>query len=339
VGAFNGLAVVDSHYRVDVGLDAGAGHPNPGPHSHCSVGPPPGDRQTVFSAAGRRPLRQKVLQTNKKGDAGRRGRRQIGLTESSTAIDPERAGYLASVPATSATIEQLARDTVQIADPETALRALGALRQELEQVEPELVRRALRTGASWSQIARALGVSKQAAHRKHRHLTDRDFDAVSDKHRILVTSDARRTIQFAREEARRLGQPALGTEHILLGILRSRGSPAATALNGLGVTHAVAGDVLSTTLPGVPAPSGEGAMAAPDVSPHARRILEGSLREALKRGDGYIGVEHLLLALLTDSRNGAVQTLEALNVTPRQIRQRLDQDWAEIATADLPPAG
>jgi hypothetical protein len=242
------------------------------------------------------------------------------------------------VSATPATIEQLARDTVEIADPETALRALGALRQELEQIEPELVQRALRTGASWSQIARALGVSKQAAHRKHRHLTDRDFDAVIDRHRVLVSSDARRTIQFAREEARRLGQPALGTEHILLGILRSKGSPAATALDALGVTHAGAREVLSTTLPGVPAPSGdEKASAGPDVSPHARRILEGSLREALKRGDGYIGVEHLLLALLTDSRNGAVQTLEALNVTPRQIRQRLDQDRAEPAAAGLPP--
>ena len=71
-----------------------------------------------------------------------------------------------------ATIEQLARETVQITDPETALRALTALRHELDATEPEIVQRALQAGASWSQIARALGVTKQAAHRKYRHLFD-----------------------------------------------------------------------------------------------------------------------------------------------------------------------
>jgi ATP-dependent Clp protease ATP-binding subunit ClpA len=67
------------------------------------------------------------------------------------------------------------------------------------------------------------------------------------------------------------------------------------------------------------------------VSPHARRILEGSLREALKRHEGYIGVEHLLLSLLSDSRNGAVQTLEMLNATPSQIRKQLDLEWRKLA--------
>jgi hypothetical protein len=71
------------------------------------------------------------------------------------------------------TIEQLARDTVRLPDPETALRALTALRRELDTIEPELVQRALGAGASWSHIARSLGVTKQAAHQKHRHLTER----------------------------------------------------------------------------------------------------------------------------------------------------------------------
>ncbi len=241
------------------------------------------------------------------------------------------------MPATSATIEQLARDALEIADPENALRAFGALRQELEQIEPELVQRALQSGSSWSQIARALGISKQAAHRKHRHLADPAFAGVGDKHRILVTGDARRTIALARDEARRIGAPALGTEHILLGVLRSRGSVAAAALNALGVTHAAAAEILRTTLVGVPAATqaADDDGAESDISPHARRILEGSLREALKRGDGYIGVEHLLLALLTDSRNGAVQTLEVLRVTPRKIRRQLDREWARASEAEL----
>ncbi len=239
------------------------------------------------------------------------------------------------MPATPATVEQLARDTVQIADPETALRALTALRQELDQIEPELVARALQAGASWSHIAQAIGISKQAAHRKHRHLAEQlELDSPAGGPKILVTSEARRAIQLAREEAKRLGQPAIGTEHILLGILRCQQSHAVRALNALGITHQAVKTSLQPTMPGLPA--NPDAPTKPDaqngVSPHARRILEGSLREALKRHEGYIGVEHLLLALLTDSRNGAVQTLEALKTTPSRIRRQLETEWQTIST-------
>jgi ATP-dependent Clp protease ATP-binding subunit ClpA len=252
--------------------------------------------------------------------------------------------------ASQATIEQLARDIVEGRDPETALRALTALRQELETMEPELVQRALLAAASWSQIARALGISKQAAHRKYRHLSENVPGITAAGPKILVTSEARRSIQFAREEAKRLGQPAIGTEHILLGILRCKSSHAVKALDALGVTHQAASRCLHTTMPGIPSraeqPEAGAANRGDGVSPHARRILEGSLREALKRGEGYIGVEHLLLALLTDSRNGAVQTLEALKTTPGQIRRQLEREWqavsapeaAAAAAAATPPA-
>jgi ATP-dependent Clp protease ATP-binding subunit ClpA len=235
------------------------------------------------------------------------------------------------------TIEQLAHDTVHTADAETALRALSALRQELDQIEPGLVARALQTGATWSDIARTLGISKQAAHRKHRELAQTlALTSPAGGPKILVTAEARRSIQLAREEAKQLGQPAVGTEHILLGILRCRASHAVKALNALGVTHAAALMCMQPTMPGVaPDPNGTGTEAVDNqgVTPHARRILEGSLREAVKRHEGYIGVEHILLALLADSRNGAVQTLEALKTTPRAIRRQLESEWQAIASA------
>jgi hypothetical protein len=234
-----------------------------------------------------------------------------------------------------ATIEQLARETVQIDDPETALRALTALRRELDATEPEIVRRALQAGASWSQIARALGISKQAAHRKYRHLFDQtDTDA---DQRIAVSEEARQCIQFAREEAKRLAQPAVATEHILLGILRSDGTEALEALGAEGVTLEAARGCLQTTIPGLRRSDLERPAEEYTVSAHARRIVEGSRREARERGEDSIGVEHLLLALLSDSRNGAVQTLEELRTTSERIRRRLDRPRVSAAAPDVPP--
>lgn len=243
-------------------------------------------------------------------------------------MDGTSIGYSSAMRGSSALLEHLARDVVQIADPETALRALTALRQELDATEPEIVRRALQAGASWSQIARALGVTKQAAHRKYRHLFEQAWGEGTAEPRPLVAGEARRSLRFARDEAKRLGQPVVGTEHILLGILRCPDSHAAKALGAEGITLAAARTCLQPTLAGVP----PGALAAPQqddepVTLPARRVLEGSRREALRRGDGYIGVEHLLLALLLDSRNGGVQTLEQLRTTPARIRRQLDLIW------------
>jgi transposase-like protein len=233
-----------------------------------------------------------------------------------------------------ATIEQLARDVVQITDPDTALRALTALRQELDATEPELVLRALQDGASWSQVARALGITKQAAHRKYRYLFEHAINVPASA-KLRVTGEARRTIQYAREEAKRLGQPAVGTEHILLGILRCERSAAAKALNVVGVTLERARASLHTTLPGLTPEQLESA-GGDGISQQSRRILERAVREAAQRGDGHIGVEHLLLALLVDSRNGAVQTLEDLKTSPARVRRQLERGLPAAAPA-LPP--
>jgi transposase-like protein len=235
-----------------------------------------------------------------------------------------------------ATIEQLAHETAQIADPETALRALTALRRELDATEPEIVRRALQAGASWSQIARALGVTKQAAHRKYRHLFDQAWGEMPGAPRVSVSSEARRAIQFAREEAKRLGQPAVGTEHILLGILRCDDSLAAKALAAEGVTLDAARGCLQSTMPGLPPSELERPAEEHAVSAHARRIIEGSRREAIRRGENRICAEHLLRALFADSRNGAVQTLEELRATPAHVERQLESAPSIVPAPPLP---
>ncbi|HEY1509808.1 MAG TPA: Clp protease N-terminal domain-containing protein [Solirubrobacteraceae bacterium] len=239
------------------------------------------------------------------------------------------------MPGSSATIQQLARDAARLDDAETALRALSALRLQLDELEPELVARALQTGATWSDIARALGVSKQAAHRKHRGLAQNlQLRSPAGGPKVLVTAEARQCVRHARDEAKQLGQPAIGTEHILLGILRCKQSEAVRVLGVLGVTHEAARTCVQPTMPGAtPQTSVVGNGEREPVTPQARRILEASLREAVKRNESYIGVEHILLALLADSRNGAVQTLEALKTTPKAVRRQLESEWGAISLA------
>jgi hypothetical protein len=228
------------------------------------------------------------------------------------------------------TIEQLARDVARTTDADAALRALAALRRELVITEPELVGRALQDGASWSAVARALGISKQAAHRKYRHLKI-DFEELAGADALPLSGDARRSLGHARQEATSLGHPVIGSEHLLLGVLRCRESRVVQLLEELGVNYDAARACTQPTIPGV-ALQGSGSMLTSrqdrGVSAHARRILEGAVREARRRHERAVGVEHLLAALLADSRNGAAQTLEAMRILPAHVRRELERRWS-----------
>ncbi|MGI8593423.1 MAG: Clp protease N-terminal domain-containing protein, partial [Solirubrobacteraceae bacterium] len=216
-----------------------------------------------------------------------------------------------------------------------ALRALTAMRREADRLEAQHVTSAIQGGWSWSRVAGELGVSKQAVHRKHAQRV-KDLRAVPKAKgprggRVLITSEARRTMQLAREEAQALGEPVLGTEHLLLGILRCRYTPAVKVLQDLGVRLAEARGATQPTIEAVgaePVPNGfaqeESVGKRASVSKHARAVLERSLHEAVERGDGYLSVEHLLLALIRDEHSGAARTLERLEVSPLEVRRRLE---------------
>src|SRR5436305_12032269 len=145
------------------------------------------------------------------------------------------------MPSSPDRLRDLTEHAVRAQDPAAALRSMTVLREELEAFERLQVARALDAGQSFGAIARALGISRQAAHRRYRDLVGVALpaeNAVHDAHqgRLLVTSEARAAVNLAREEATTLGAATIGSEHVLLGILRPRAAPVARVLEAGGVT-------------------------------------------------------------------------------------------------------
>jgi ATP-dependent Clp protease ATP-binding subunit ClpC len=135
------------------------------------------------------------------------------------------------------------------------------------------------------------------------------------------TDRARRVVVLAQDEARMLGHDSIGTEHILLGLIREGGGVAARALESLGISQgAVRQQVEEITGRGQHAPSGQIPFTAP-----AKKVLELSLREALQLGHNSIGTEHILLGLIGEGEGVAAQVLARLGADLSRVRQQVNQ--------------
>lgn len=235
-----------------------------------------------------------------------------------------------------ASLSTLIRKAGRGSPPERGLKAIAQLREELETLERHHVFVACSEGWTWSKIAGALGVSKQAAHKKHaeavRDMQDtRDMEEVPTDARVVVTSEARDAVRHAREEAGAVGSRVVGTEHLLLGALQAaQGTREASVLEGVGVDLMAARGCLQPTMAAedraiaVTASDTAAAAAATGVSPLARACLEQSLRETIRRGDEHLGVEHLLLALVSRTDGGAARTLERCGTSAETVRRLLE---------------
>ncbi|BAQ31095.1 ATP-dependent Clp protease ATP-binding subunit [Bifidobacterium scardovii] len=145
------------------------------------------------------------------------------------------------------------------------------------------------------------------------------------------TDRARRVIVLAQEEARTLQHNYIGTEHLLLGLIREGEGVAAKALAAKGVT-------LEDTRKQVEEMIGKG-NAAPNghipFTPHAKQVLELSLREALQLGHSYIGTEHILLGLIREGEGVGTQVLIKMDVDLGELRSAtIDMIRGNSATTD-----
>ena len=135
------------------------------------------------------------------------------------------------------------------------------------------------------------------------------------------TEKARRVVVFAQEEARMLNQNYIGTEHLLLGLIREEDGIAYKALTNLGINlvdvrlqvEDLIGKGVSTQVGHIP------------FTPRAKKVLELSLREALQLGHNYIGTEHILLGLIREGEGVAARVLLSLGADLEKVRNQVIQ--------------
>lgn len=133
------------------------------------------------------------------------------------------------------------------------------------------------------------------------------------------TERAQKVLFLARDEARRLGHPAVGTEHLLLGLLREGDGIAARALQALGVNlNKVRREVEKIVVPG-DLKSGEEI----GLTPRAKKVLELAQEEGRKHGVSYVGTEHILLGLIREGEGVAARVLVSQGLTLEKLRREV----------------
>ena len=134
------------------------------------------------------------------------------------------------------------------------------------------------------------------------------------------TERARQVVVLAQDEARALGHDYIGTEHLLLGLLREADGLGARTLNSLGVTDEAARDQVLALVG-----RGESGTTTGQIpfSPRGKQVLELALREALRLGHDYIGTEHVLLGVVLHEGGTASAVLHALGHDGETVRNEV----------------
>ncbi len=142
------------------------------------------------------------------------------------------------------------------------------------------------------------------------------------------TQRAKRVLSLAHEEAERLRQGTIGTEHLLLGLMKEEGGVAGRVLRELGLEAERVEEVI-IRLTG----AGQDRSSRLELSPGTQKALELAVEEASKLGHHYIGTEHILLGLVALGEGVALDVLRKLGVTPEQVRRQTRR----ILQENLPP--
>ncbi|MED4705132.1 ATP-dependent protease ATP-binding subunit ClpC [Bacillus velezensis] len=135
------------------------------------------------------------------------------------------------------------------------------------------------------------------------------------------TERAQKVLALAQEEALRLGHTNIGTEHILLGLVREGEGIAFKALEALGLNS----DKMQKEVESLIGRGQESTTSVPHYTPRAKKVIELSMDEARKLGHSYVGTEHILLGLIREGEGVAARVLNNLGVSLNKARQQVLQ--------------
>ncbi|SCD83447.1 Clp protease N-terminal domain-containing protein [Streptomyces sp. DvalAA-19] len=157
------------------------------------------------------------------------------------------------------------------------------------------VDQARRSGASWTDIGRSMGVTRQAAQKRFvTKKSDEGSDLDPSQGFGRFTQRARNVVMASHNEAKAAGHAEIVPAHLTLGLLAEPEAIALRVITAQGVTPEALRTAAEATLP---TPTDE----VPELIPYdadSRKVLELTFREALRLGHNYVGTEHILLALL-----------------------------------------
>jgi ATP-dependent Clp protease ATP-binding subunit ClpA len=214
----------------------------------------------------------------------------------------------------------------------TAAAAAAQLEETTDALLGYFVDRCRRDGRSWSEISNALGVTKQAVHKRFAPaLAAHIFAATPSPTFERFTDRARHVVAASRQAAVSLGADAVGAEHLLLALFAEPAGIAGRALAAMNVSEeSVRAAILAGRRPDAARPDAGGGEAAdnaggaadpaPPFADDAKEVLREALTVALNFGHNYIGTEHLLLGIYRDpgsTATGILMDAGALETTAR----------------------
>ena len=140
------------------------------------------------------------------------------------------------------------------------------------------------------------------------------------------TPRAQNALRLAQEAAEELGHSYVGSEHLLLGLLREEAGAAHRCLTEQAVTQEGARDavvrIIGAGLPGLAPPQG--------LTPRAKRVIENAVGESSRTGSGYVGTEHLLLGILREEGTMAMRVLRTVGADPKRLQSALVQRMSVV---------
>jgi ATP-dependent Clp protease ATP-binding subunit ClpA len=221
----------------------------------------------------------------------------------------------------------------------TAAAAVAQLEDTSDALLGHFVDRCRREGRSWSEISAALGVTKQAVHKRFASVADQIIAAVPSPTLERLTPRARNVLAAASRIAQASGQPQAGSAHLLLGLYSEPLGIAAAALQAMNVGQ----DSVEAAIRATPALAQTGGTARADAesasaggtgqakpsekkfTEDGRRAIRDALAIALELAHNYIGTEHILLALFRNPAAPAAVILAGAGATEEQARAQVTE--------------